>query len=193
MVVNRNALAKLNKSRAFLATKFYLVEDIWTVMKELEVERNKSYTSNYLNKQNSLDPEKTIHNPNLYAVWNLKSYTVNKVAKENPFGSEFFIFTDAGAWRRAQPLKNWPNTAFISQTLAPWLNNRILFGQIGTFDLFSEHKNIIEGTFFAGSQKAIFDFYERHFEIHDSRMKRGFFVGKDQTIMNLLAFKYYRV
>lgn len=48
--------------------------------------------------------------------------------------------------------------------------------------------DIIEGTFFAGSLRAIHSYYHAFFELHDALMDRGYFIGKDQTIINLLTF-----
>jgi hypothetical protein len=191
LIVNPSAYQKLKPLRLGKLTRFYIVESIWHIMAELELDRGKSYQNEYLYMQRWKDPEYRIHNPDLYAVWNLKSYITHKVAQENPFNSSFFIYTDAGAFRAGKALPDWPNTEFISQKLAPYLNDRILFGQIDACLKFNELKDIIEGTFFAGSQNAVSDFYEHHFEIHDSRMRRGLFVGKDQTMMNLLALRYF--
>ena len=55
-------------------TFFYIYEDVWEVMRELEVERNRTYNKKYKQEQFYIDPEKNIHNSNLYEVWNLKEF-----------------------------------------------------------------------------------------------------------------------
>ena len=50
----------------------------------------------YKHEQFYIDPEKHIHNSNLYAVWNLKAFITYKILKQNPFNSTFFIYTDKG-------------------------------------------------------------------------------------------------
>jgi hypothetical protein len=68
---DRKSLDKLRMYRENKPVKFYVYESIWDIMRVLEVDRNMSYADNYLNKQLDLDREKNIHNPNLYAIWNL--------------------------------------------------------------------------------------------------------------------------
>lgn len=99
----------------------------------------------YIEEQHRIDPENMIHGSGQYAVWNLKVYMLEKVARLNPFGSEFFIFTDSGAWRNFQ-FTNWPDNTF-SRRLVEQLANRPLFGQINPFERsnFSIQNDIIEG------------------------------------------------
>ena len=178
-------------------TKFYIYQDIWKIMAGLEFERKMNYKDKYIHRQFDLDPENNVHNPNLYAVWNLKSYMTNKIANLNPFNSSFFIYTDIGAFRE-EIIPDWPDNGFISQ-LSCILDNRILFGQIEEYfyDLSDSTdsfitKDLIEGGFFAGSKIAIRNFKETFYKLHDELMDRNIFVGKDQKMMNLYAFKTNR-
>ena len=175
-------------------TIFYIYENVWSIMKELEIERNKSYQKIYINEQYDKDPEKNIHNPNLYAVWNIKAYITNKITEVNPFNSHFFIYTDIGAFRD-EIIPNWPDKNF-TQSLSIRLKDKILFGQIQEFihdsNDFSDSfilKNLIEGGFFAGNKIAIKNFKNGFYKLHDQLLDRDIFVGKDQKIMNLYAFK----
>jgi hypothetical protein len=175
--------------RMIFKTKIIIYDNIWEIMKELETSRNMSYSNNYLFNQNNLDPEKSLHNSHLYALWNLKSYICNKIAKDNPFNSSFFIYTDIGAWRESI-IPYWPNNNFI-QLLTSELKDRILFGQINEVEekiINFENSDIIEGTFFAGSKLALENFFVNYYKIHDKRLKDGKFIGKDQIIMNIYAF-----
>ena len=190
IVINRKAYLKLAKLRVGGTTKYYVVEDIWAILKQVEIERNKSYIQDYLKRQHDLDPEKGIHNPHLYAVWNLKAYCAYKISQENPFNSKFFIYTDTGAFRE-RFVANWPDTDFIENSLLAKLNDRILFGQINGFGQFAETQDIIEGTFFAGSAKALQSFYTNFFALHDQRLARGLFIGKEQDTMNLVSFVFF--
>lgn len=92
---------KILKKRYPFPIHLILVDNIWQVMSQLEKDRNKSYIDNYLKVQIEIDPEKEVHNSNLYAIWNLKSFMVKNVIKKNPFNSSFFIYADAGAWRES--------------------------------------------------------------------------------------------
>jgi hypothetical protein len=183
---DRKSLDKLRMYRENKPVKFYVYESIWDIMRALEVYRNMSYVDNYKNKQLDLDREKNIHNPNLYAIWNLKTFILKLVADENPFKSEYFIYTDAGAWRQGV-FENWPDENFIYR-LIRFQQNRILFGQISDNLNDLERNDIIEGTFFSGNKVAVDQFYKNYYAIHDRRLKEGLFVGKDQILMNLLAF-----
>jgi len=120
----------------------------------------------------------------------MKSFITNKIAKVNPFGSSVFIYTDAGAWRD-KPLLNWPNAKQVA-AVSGLIKDKILFGQISNW--YSEDSqnfpqcDIIEGGFFMGTAKALDNFENRFWHLHDQRLKQGLFVGKDQTKMNLLVF-----
>ena len=177
------------KHRQNLKTTFYICENIWTILKDLELERNQSYLNNYLNVQNSLDPEKNIHNPNLYAIWNLKSFIISKAAEKNIYNSKYFIYSDSGAWRQGI-FPNWPNIKFI-KSIDTFLKDRILFAQIyKTYDKSAfPVVNLIEGGFFMGTKNAVALFKNEFWRLHDLRMNQGLFIGKDQTIMNLIAFQ----
>jgi hypothetical protein len=162
-------------------------------MNELEILRNKSYIQEYKNNQREKDPEKNIHNPNLYAIWNLKAFIMNKTAQLNPFGSSFFIYSDLGAWRNGI-IENWPDNEFV-RFLNEHLKDRMLFGQI--IDV-NDNKNFdvnelsIEGTFYAGTKIAIENYTKLFYDIHDDRLfNQKLFIGKDQTMMNHIAFKTF--
>jgi hypothetical protein len=188
MFVDEHSYAKLRPLRQNLLTKFYIVKNCWSILRAVEQERGLNYTNSYLRKQNSLDPEKSIHNPELYILWNTKSFVLSKVADLNPFNSTFFLYTDAGAFREKQ-LDNWPDTRFIEDQLAPRLRDRILLGQINRQGNIRHVRALIQGGFYGGSRKAVSDFYSNFFSLHDEWLERGLFVGKDQNIMACIVFK----
>ena len=181
---------ELMSLRKNLATKLYIVDSHWNLLEEIEKKRGKKYSASYWQEQNRLDPEQSIHNPDLYILWNMKSYITKKVVQENPFSSSVFIYTDAGAWR-SKPLYNWPDVKMV-RNVSKLIKNKILFGQISNSGLEKSSRfplcDIIEGTFFMGNAKAIENFEKEFWRLHDIRIEQGLFVGKDQTIMNLLAF-----
>lgn len=124
----------------------FVSKSIWNLMHDLEVERQKKYIDVYKKSQLPLDPEKNIHSPELYAVWNLKHFLVAKVTRLNPYNSNFFIYTDSGAWRQ-RVLANWPDQKFV-RNLKRNLGNRILYGQIEEAVVkptFSPHQILIGG------------------------------------------------
>ena len=117
---------------------------------------------------------------------------MKKISILNPYNSSFFIYTDAGAWRE-NFTTNWPNQTLIA-LVHESLGNRVLLGQVKKFNKTSDRLddpmcNLIEGGFFAGSLQAIREYESNFYEIHDERLNRGLFIGKDQTIMKILAFE----
>lgn len=181
----------IKKYRYAKPTIIYIYDNVWQLMRELEVYRNKTqffYINKYFFDQQSKDPEKSIQNPNLYAIWNLKVFLTNRIARENPFKTKFFIFTDMGSWRDAV-ISHWPNETFIQQ-VNNFINDRILLSQINqNVEKFKPENDLIQGGFFGGSQKALDYFYEIYYNLHDERLKNGYFVGKEQTTLNILAFQ----
>ena len=179
------------RNKFHLPTTLYITRSIWSVMKENEMKRNRTYTFNYQNKLQSLDREKHIHNPNLYAIWNLKTFISDKLAEDNFYKSSAFIFTDSGAWREGI-FENWPDQNFI-MNLTNILDDKILLGQIDNETIMLKQANfpdvdLIQGGFFLGSQKAMHNFHEDFWKIHDLNFDRGLFCGKEQVTMNFYAY-----
>lgn len=166
----------------------FIVPNIWKILMELEIKRNKTYLEKYLLNQEILDPDKKTHSLELYAIWNLKLYLLNKTAYLNPFDSKFFLFTDSGAWR-GKVFKKWPDHRFIID-LGIKLNDKILFGQINEPDPknFSIFKDLIQGTFFFGSTQAIRDISKEYYNLHDEWLDKGWFIGKEQNLLNFLTY-----
>lgn len=182
---------KLLKFRQNYPTTLYKIDSHWSILKNIEQLRNKTYIKNYKSNQFILDPEKIKHNSDLYVIWNMKSFLVNKIAQLNPYNSNVFIYSDIGAWRN-EIIIDWPNESVV-ENLMHILNNRILFGQISNSKikklLFYPQGDFIEGGFFMGNKNAIQWFENNFWNLHDSRMKKNYFIGKDETLMNLLAFE----
>lgn len=190
---NKSIDQELLNLRKNLPTTLYFYNSHWDILKELETNRNKSYSPSYLNIQHGLDSEKTIHNPDLYAIWNTKTFITYKISQENPYGSQTFIYTDAGAWRY-NVYPDWPNKTFTT-ILMNDIKDKILIGQVKDLTLLNNSKfpdvDLIQGGFFLGSKKAIEILYKNFWNIHDERMDKNLFVGIDQNIMNILAFEKY--
>ena len=187
---DKYSIEELLKERKY-PTTLYITDSIWTVLDQIGQERNRDYVKNYQNVQHGLDREKHLHNPNLYALWNLKSYITHKIAKDNVYKSSMFIYTDAGAWRQGK-IQNWPDQEFALK-IKKQLDDKMLFGQLKNEENALKNKNypdidLIEGTFFAGSEKALSNFKSEFWNMHDTLLDKGKFIGKDQVLMNLYAF-----
>lgn len=168
---------------------YYVYENIWHIMRLLEKYRGMKYIDNYFTKQQRLDRESRIHNPDLYAIWNLKSFILKFVSDDNPFGSSYFIYTDVGAWRQGI-IDNWPDEDFIKK-LMEVQKDRVLFAQISDDLSDFEVNDIIQGGIIAGNKKSIDSLFKNYYSIHDERVRKDRFVGKDQILMNYLAFRYF--
>ena len=180
-----------NRNSSHYKTTYFLYDDIWDVMRELELRRNMSYLVPYQTEQQEKDPERDIHNPSLYACWNVKTYILAKASEMNEYNSEFFIYTDAGAWRD-KVFTNWPHEEFV-RNVSQRLNNRMLVGQVNAKQSkFNVRKDHIEGGFFAGSKQAIASYQRVFYDLHDQWLLAGFFIGKDQSMINMLAFVTYK-
>ena len=182
-------------SRTNNSKTFFVFKSIFQITRMIEVDRNRNdYIYSYFLTQHLIDPERHIHSPSLYAIWNAKPFLMKYVSSgiNNIYGSTFFIYTDIGAFRN-HVFPNWPNLDHVNYLQAR-LKDRMLFGQVShsVNDLFSSINNdFIQGTFFAGSFKAI-DFYQNaYYQIHDEFLAEGLFVGKDQVIMNVFAVLKY--
>ena len=163
---------------------FIRFNNIWEILNKLEIERKQNYTYHYKFTQHKKDPEKRKHNPDLYAIWNLKSYLVNMSATLNFYNSSFFIYTDSGAWRDGV-FRYWPDISVVKMVHNK-IGDKFLSGEVEEFS--SIFDDSIEGTFFAGSQKAIIEYSNEYYRVHDERLNNSEFVGKDQTNMNIVSY-----
>ena len=180
-----------NRNSSHYTTTFFIYDDVWGVMRELEMRRNMSYLVPYQTEQHEKDPERAIHNPSLYACWNLKTYILAKASEMNEYNSEFFIYTDAGAWRE-KAFTDWPHEEFV-RNVSQRLNGRMLLGQVyAKQSKFNVGRDHIEGGFFAGSKQAIASYQRVFYDLHDQWLLAGFFIGKDQSMINMLAFVTYK-
>ncbi|GAA5974128.1 hypothetical protein JCM11641_003451 [Rhodosporidiobolus odoratus] len=49
--------------------------------------------------QHKIDPENHVHVPDVYGVWTAKPWIVRDAAEQNPYGSDYFFWVDAGGFR----------------------------------------------------------------------------------------------
>lgn len=188
---DKESSERIGRYRKDLKIIFKVYESIWDLMKVLETYRNMSYVDNYWNRQYELDPDKHryIHNSNLYAIWSLKPLILKLVSDSNPFNSDYFIYSDSGAWRQGI-IEDWPDLELIKE-IQKIQNNRILFGQVSNKISNLIQDNLIQGGIISGNQIAITNFYNNYYSIHDTRLTQGLFAAREEVLMNLIAFKNY--
>ncbi|OQV14879.1 hypothetical protein BV898_10911 [Hypsibius exemplaris] len=154
------------------------------------------------NKQKSLDHE-TFHTPELYALWNQKLHFLMEAIKENPFDSDYFLWTDIGSFRdkeQAEQLTSYPDTNTTATLLG---TDKVFFLQMG--DFLEEHRKIrwnglpekdfqhgtgLAGTVLGGHANAIREYNQRYYETMKLMHDNGLFIGKDQNIMSTVAVLY---
>lgn len=169
-----------------------IIQDLWASS------RMASYKDNYFSVQHGLDPEKAIHYPELYAIWNSKSLMVKQVAEQNPFNSDFFFWVDIGVFREDHHFRDWPDPQKVLDIFSHLQPNTILLELI--LPPKSDHikhweekdgpmnmQDMMAGGFFGGTAEAIRWWESEFFRLHDKYLQQGIFVGKDQNIMNTLT------
>jgi hypothetical protein len=147
-------------------------------------------------KQNSIDPEKTIHYLELYLIWNAKGWFLSQIAELNPYNSKYFFWVDAGSFRNYYGLAYWPGIFRIEQIFG---NNKdtVLLGLIScpvvsNISDFQESdgplvQDMIQGGFFGSSAYGVKWWASEYYRLHDVYITSGKFVGKEQNLMNTLA------
>lgn len=152
-------------------------------------------------EQHETDPERAYHSVELYAIWCAKSYMLNYSSEINPFRTQYFLYVDAGAFRTSNyRFRDWPDPTGLSCILN---SNRFLLGMIAPLPQhFCPLKynvndgpinlDLIEGTFMAGSINAIRWWSHVYYSTVDNYVQKGYFIGKDQSIMNAIALAYPR-
>ncbi len=160
-------------------------------------------------KSYEIDPEKAIHNPLLYMIWNEKTAFINRASNINPFASDYFMWVDIGCFRNREECgdipprlaANFPNDAKIK--VIP--HNKILFLQTcdkilphwrhTTTDGLTHHDFIkdlatISGTMFISHISMVGFLFNSYYNMLELFIKNKRFIGKDQNIMMNLAMKY---
>ena len=169
-------------------TKFVILE-----FSELIASRNFTDEFWLLQKSKDLEPE---HSVELYKIWFEKKEFVKRAIELNPFGSEDFIWLDAGILiddTYIENMKTFPNSAKIPI-------ERFLMLNVDPFEQKDEitHKNItgkflmvnrIAGNILAASKNIWLQWSKKYDDILQKYIDAGRFIGKDQTIMATLVLE----
>ncbi|CAF1125530.1 unnamed protein product [Adineta steineri] len=151
----------------------------------------KSYLATF-ERQHQVDPERALHSVDLYAVWCAKSYVLNRSAELNPFGTKYFLYVDAGAFRSANyRFRAWPHPSTISTVFK---NDRFFLGMITplprrfcTFNYTMMDgpikTDLIEGTFMGGSASAIRWWTSVYYATINDYRAKDFFIDVDTLVL----------
>jgi len=144
-------------------------------------------------KQYDLDPEKDIHNPELYAVWALKQEFVRIAVAANTFQSTWFVWCDIGIQRYSamQPFY----MTFPSEVGRLCPQGRLSFLEVSKIpetyvkDMEEEKPMMypvpevtLGGGCIVGDAQAWSEFGEAYKDMLKEFAVRGWFAGKDQIV-----------
>jgi hypothetical protein len=128
--------------------------------------------------QHSLDPEKHIHSPKLYAVWAQKSGFVYDAWKLNPFNTDYFFWCDIGAFRG-----NIPESVRRTFPMVKHLpDDRILMSSVRRFQGEGMGDQLVGGLW-GGSGVGCYRWHLAYSNMLSRYIHEGRFAGKDQTVM----------
>jgi hypothetical protein len=159
-----------------------------------------------LQYQHQMDPERDIHSPELYLIWNEKPHFVQRAIQQSKFRTDYFCWMDCGIVRDARLsvlIKDFMNPyafKYISTRIGDRLG--MLMIEPSNFKKFKEldsnqiskvnHKShrldCIGGGLIIGKQESWYSFSRRHFELFKLYLQNERFVGKEQNIfVNLVV------
>ncbi|KAF7297844.1 hypothetical protein MKEN_01408300 [Mycena kentingensis (nom. inval.)] len=153
------------------------------------------------------DRESFRHSAELYAVWNAKPFFLdNAVQMLNASTYDYAFWNDAGSFRSDHRYTRWPHPARIRQL---WREASALTGERTEDLLFwpltglphASMRNwkeedgpvdneVSEGSFFGGSPSMVAWWRRVFYAYHDHYLRRGLFVGKDQTLINAILLLF---
>jgi hypothetical protein len=146
----------------------------------------------------SKDPERLTHSPELYAIWYEKKEFVLRAIELNPFGSDQFVWCDAGICRRqewAEHLRSFPKREMIPPV------GRMLLLRIDPFNAADKQpdKHGIMGEFTkratvgGGILAADIQGWISWSKAYDTMLMRYYladrFIGKDQNIVGSMILE----
>lgn len=157
----------------------------------------------FWDRQREIDTDNTPsapdHSPDLYCIWYEKMYFVQRTIQDNPFNSQYFIWCDAGVIRDPMWLLEVHHFGCGTHERAELPRNKIVLLNIKPYTredlkyysdngVMPSNKDLMGG----GIQGAFADTWAKWIETYNKEFDRmhaqGKFVGKDQDILNILAY-----
>ncbi|KAF9449239.1 hypothetical protein P691DRAFT_728201 [Macrolepiota fuliginosa MF-IS2] len=157
----------------------------------------------------TLDREAFRHNPELYAVWNAKPWLLDNAVRylreERGEVYDYAFWNDAGSFRSDHHYTRWPDPKRVEEVWKTGATHTgaeekqkdelLFFPLTGTFSWLKRYwreddgpvdAEISEGSFFGGSSETVAWWSKVYYVYHDYYLRNGYFVGKDQTLINSL-------
>ena len=138
------------------------------------------------------DPEAATHKGFLlYLTWNLKARFLSRAAEWNPYSSDYFFWIDAGYAR--YPLSG--DGRALVPSIDPTRMHFLLVNRFTPVELkgnyhYTVAQDRLAGNLFGGHRSAVAGWTRFYFLTFNEYLKRGWFVGKDQNIMNTLCAEH---
>ena len=141
------------------------------------------------------DEFKHLHSPEQFAIWNSKTWLVMRAIRANLFGSDKFVWCDAGCWRdewmAATCGPSWPNPAKIPDSMLfldirdiSWQRDAVRHGKVWQqINTRNAKENCIGGTIFAGSVEAWNAWNNCYYDTLAKYKDNMWFAGDDQSVM----------
>ncbi|KAG8907587.1 hypothetical protein FRB99_003511 [Tulasnella sp. 403] len=162
----------------------------------------------YSKQHDELDPEKSRHNPALYATWNAKAWLLQHAAERyGGNATKWFFWLDAGALRETHTFTHWPDLARVEEVFMegskvshkpvedlffipiwnPPDDSPFVHGWKQENGPMVQYK-MSEGSMFGGQLPAVKWWAATFYALHDRYLSDNKFVGKDQNIFNTIMF-----
>jgi hypothetical protein len=151
----------------------------------------------------SRDPQRSIHNTNLYVVWAEKMRFVERAIHSNPFGSEWFCWCDAGYFRNASEMpyyRTWPSPSFIAKAARDKLHitgiNPFLAAELNAGGGIPSSLSMVgKVRLAAGVMLAHAEHWSRmvipqFYALQGFLISHNQFAGREETVLNVLCIKH---
>lgn len=161
------------------------------------------YSKEFWQSQLEMDPEKDIHRSyEVFWIWLSKTWFVQEAIRTNPYGHQIFAWVDIGAFRTTEFvgkvfLRHTNLIHYDAMLLTSWKNN---VDQIAKLALeqsngwITSHDHVYQiGGFQVGYAHTFQKFHAAFLETFDAFVKRGYFVGEDQYILQTTCNLHYNL
>jgi hypothetical protein len=145
-------------------------------------------------KDHQIDPEKSIHSPELYKIWAEKIFFVERAINENVYNTDYFTWTDIGSFREPSRLSVFQGYPRVVNSSCLTFLQLYEFtpeqaSNIQTVDNRFLYSNGIGGGIFTGRKDILLKFKDLYVEMIDEFDKNNIFKGKDQTLFAFIILR----
>jgi hypothetical protein len=186
----------LRKIRGDRVTTYVTFKSIW------DIPQAKHFQSVF-QRHHALGPARFKFSPELHAVWWIKPWFVAAVANQNPYASQYFIWTDIGSFRERE-FADWPSVNAVEKTFSacPLKRSCIVLSQVNptlqkaraTPDKLHFSFIGVQGGMFMTTRSSALWWWVEYLELFHEYITRGVFIGKEEFLLNHLALRnWWRV